>query len=255
MHDHSCVCIQARYGAEAETHDRADCGSSRFLEGPDQGSWGSTRRVVQRRGRRSLARPMAEGGPSAGPAAIPSRGEAAFVDRKRVAMSSRPNHRNGRAYETALGEYCDRRGGRVCRPGYDQQSRDFSGTWTYDAAHSSKTSRGVHVGPDRSMTPIDIDRPPSPVLGTDFTAKQDAKSLTLELTLTQQTANLSNSTACGGINNTVAGASATHPSYALDGSESHNKAPSATVGSPRLKVFRRQRGMAVRWSSPSPGAV
>jgi hypothetical protein len=71
---------------------------------------------------------------------------------------------------------------------FGQQRPDFSGTWTYDAAHSSKTSRGVSVnGVDRSTTPIDVDKPPSPALGNDFTAKQDAKTLTLELTLTRQT--------------------------------------------------------------------
>ena len=85
------------------------------------------------------------------------------------------------------------------------------------------------------MTPTDIDRPPSPVLGTDFTAKQDAKSLTLELTLTQQTGTFQNIDGVRRDNNTVAEAVRYSSVYALDGSESHNKAPSATVGRPEIE--------------------
>ena len=48
-----------------------------------------------------------------------------------------------------------------------QERPDFSGTWTYDAAHSSKTSQGLRVGPDgtRTVNPNRtlLHRPPSAV--------------------------------------------------------------------------------------------
>jgi hypothetical protein len=135
---------------------------------------------------------------------------------------------------------------------FGQQRPDFSGTWTYDAAHSSKTSRGVSVnGVDRSTTPIDVDKPPSPALGNDFTAKQDAKTLTLELTLTRQTGDsdpfkdsrlkyqqdLYSRTIDGarGDNNTAAGTVHYSSVDALEGSESHNKIPPMTSGEPELE--------------------
>ena len=68
-----------------------------------------------------------------------------------------------------------------------QERPDFSGTWTYDAAHSTKTSRGLRIGPDGTRTEIEINSPPPPAFGADFTAKQDAKTLNLSLSLTQQT--------------------------------------------------------------------
>lgn len=118
-------------------------------------------------------------------------------------------------------------------PAFAQDKPDFSGTWTYNAERSSKTSRGVRVnGIDRSMTPIDVDKPPSPALGTDFTAKQDAKSLTLELTQTLQTGNFQTIDGVRRDNNTLAGTVVYSVLYALDGSESHNKFPSPIVGRP-----------------------
>ena len=63
-----------------------------------------------------------------------------------------------------------------------QERPDFSGTWTYDVAHSTKTTRGLRIGPDGTRTEIEFNSPPPPIFGAGFTAKQDAKTLSLSLT-------------------------------------------------------------------------
>ncbi|HKW00722.1 MAG TPA: hypothetical protein VJN96_12915 [Vicinamibacterales bacterium] len=120
-------------------------------------------------------------------------------------------------------------------PGFAQDKPDFSGTWTYDAEHSSKTTRGGRRGADGSITPIDVPQPPSPALGKEFTAKQDAKALTLGLSVTQQTGVFQNVNGVRTDNNTVAGTVAYSTVYSLDGSESHNKTPPAIVGRPETE--------------------
>ena len=117
-----------------------------------------------------------------------------------------------------------------------QERPDFSGTWTYDAAHSSKTSQGLRVGPDGTRTVIEINSPPPPALGGEFTAKQDAKVLNLGLSLTQQTgvARMVNGVP---VNRATTGPTVAYTVvYALDGSESHNKTPSLIVGRPETET-------------------
>jgi hypothetical protein len=117
-----------------------------------------------------------------------------------------------------------------------QERPDFSGTWTYDAAHSSKTSPGLRVGPDGTRTEIEINSPPPPAFGTEFTAKHDAKTLNLSLSLTQQNG------VARRVNGVPVNQSATGPTvaytvaYALDGSESNNKTPSPFVGRPETET-------------------
>ncbi len=117
-----------------------------------------------------------------------------------------------------------------------QERPDFSGTWTYDAAHSSKTSRGLRIGPDGTRTEIEINSPPPPAFGAEFTAKQDAKTLNLSLSLTQQTgvARMVNGVR---VDQSTTGATVAYTvAYALDGSESHNKTPSLIVGRPETET-------------------
>jgi hypothetical protein len=116
-----------------------------------------------------------------------------------------------------------------------QERPDFSGTWTYDAAHSSKTSPGIRIGLDGTRTEIEINSPPPPALGAEFTAKQDAKTLNLSLSLTQQSVGRR-------VNGVPVNQSTTGPTvaytvaYALDGSESNNKMPSTLVGRPETET-------------------
>jgi len=116
-------------------------------------------------------------------------------------------------------------------PVVGQATPDFTGTWTYDASRSSKTS--VVYNLDGSSTGVEVPTPPPPVFGSEFTVTQDAHRLTLSLSLRQVTG-VPAERAVDGWNFSGAAAGVVHYSlvYQLDGSASRNENPSSVAGGP-----------------------
>jgi hypothetical protein len=116
-----------------------------------------------------------------------------------------------------------------------QTRPDFSGAWVFDADHSSKTQIAyvTIVSSDGSRVPTEREVPLVPTLGNEFKATQDAKTLTIERTLTPTSVPM---TINGVTKEPTKGDAVTYRVvYALDGSETRNKAPSPRLGEPEIE--------------------
>src|SRR5215831_7281824 len=67
-----------------------------------------------------------------------------------------------------------------------QSKPDFSGTWTFDPEHSSKTQQGIMIS-SANPTPTPTQLPLRPIFGPEVTIGQDQKTLAVWRTVTPMT--------------------------------------------------------------------
>lgn len=115
-----------------------------------------------------------------------------------------------------------------------QDKPDFSGTWVYDTAHSSKTMKVMRATSDGRWDVVDLEMPPPPVLGNEFTATQDARTLTIRRSRTQQTSLVEVRNGIRIDHSPPGGAVEYSLVYALDGSESRNSVPATLASEPAV---------------------
>lgn len=134
---------------------------------------------------------------------------------------------------------------------------DFSGTWVYDAEHSSKTQMQLVGTYSSSGTATQSFRevPLTPVWGDRFTAKQDATSFTIERTITP----MSMARTMNGVTEPqTKGDPVTFAvTYLLDGSERKNSIPSTSLGRPASEMtvtaaWEGDKLVTTTWSAAAP---
>lgn len=135
---------------------------------------------------------------------------------------------------------------------------DFSGTWVFDADHSSKTETGYGAEVSNGvMTRTTREVPLRPIWGDSFTAKQDAKALSITRTITPATPAM---TMNGVTTPAKQGESVTYSvTYALDGSETRNTIPSASLGRPATEMivtatWEGEKLVTATWNPATPSA-